>query len=83
MPTNAHVFLTDYLDKVRWYDGDFIEQIEEQYSFEKYDVDVGNFHHLLKSCGYEHLVAHNLLIVIAVMALILLVWLVLAVKDLV
>ena len=83
MPGNVHIFLTDYLDKVRWYDEDFIESIEESYEFKKYDIDVGSFHKLLKVCGYEHLVTRNLLIVFAAMVLILFLWIVMAIKDLI
>ena len=81
MPGNVHIFLTDYLDKVRWYDEDFIETIEESYEFKKYDIDVGSFHKLLKVCGYEHLVTRNLLIVFAAMVLILFIWILMAIKD--
>ena len=49
----------------------------------KYDVDYGNFHHLLKACGYEHLVAHNLMLVFAAVALIAITWILLAFKDLI
>lgn len=82
MPGNVHFFLNDYLDKVRWYDSEFVESVEAKYSLKKYDVDMGSFHHFLKSCGYEHLVAHNLIIVFAALTLICFVWAVVALKDL-
>ena len=81
MPANAHYFLNKYLEKVRWYDEDFIKQIEESFSMKKYDVDIGAFHHLLKSCGYEHIILHNMLLVFAGVCLIGLVWIGLAIKD--
>jgi len=43
---------------------------------------LGAFHELLRECGYEHLLAHNMMLVFAFIALILLTWIFLAIKDL-
>ena len=82
MPGNAHYFLNKYLDYVRWYDKDFIEKVEKKLiSLKKYDVDVGSFSELLKSCGYEHLFAHNMMLIFIGIALIVFVWICFAIKD--
>lgn len=83
MPANAHYFLNKYLEKVRWYDKDFIKQIDESWNLKKYDVDVGAFHHLLKACGYEHIFLHNMFLIFAGMLLIAVFWLAFLVKDLI
>lgn len=83
MPANAHYFLNKYLEKVRWYDEDFIKQVEESFSMKKYDIGTGSFHQLLKACGYEHIFVHNMLLVFAAVCLILFVWICLALKDLI
>ena len=51
-------------------------------TLKKYDVSIGAFHELLKACGYEHLFAHNMVIVLAVIVLIIIMWICLAIKDL-
>lgn len=83
MPANAHYFLNKYLDIVRWYDSDFIKSLEDDFNLKKYDTEVGVFHELLKACGYEHLFMHNMLLVFAAITLIVMVWVGLAVKDLI
>ena len=82
MPGNAHYFLSKYLDIVRWHDQDFVESLDEKFNFKEYDVDVGAFHHLLQSCGYEHLTAQNMILIFAGVSLILLIWLIIGLKDL-
>lgn len=82
MPANAHHFLKGYLDMVRWYDKDFIDDVENSLDSKKYDVEFGSFHELLKACDYEHLISHNMFLIFAGLALICAVWLILAVKDL-
>ena len=57
--------------------------MDKEYSLKQYDVDFGAYHHLLKACGYEHLVAHNLMLVFAGIALIAIVWIIMALKDLI
>ena len=79
MPANAHYFLSKYLDRVRWYDKDFVEG----FGMKEYDIDTGNFHHLLKACGYEHIFVHNMLLVFAAFCLIIIIWIGLAIKDLI
>lgn len=83
MPGNAHYFLNKYLDIVRWYDEDFIDDMEKKLSLKTYDTDVGIFHELLKACGYEHLFAHNMLLVLLAICIICGVWVALAIKDLI
>ena len=83
MPANAHYFLRKYLDILRWYHEDTVEQVEDYFEIKKYDDEVGHFHLLLKACGYEHLLAHNLLLVFLACLLILFVWMCLGVKDLI
>jgi len=46
-------------------------------------VNVGALHELLHASGYEHLTAHNTILVFFGIALILLVWLIFAAKDLI
>ena len=83
MPANAHYFLNKYLEKVRWYDEDFVKWVDDNHSMKKYDIDTGIFHHLLKACGYEHIFIYNMLLVFAAVCLILVVWMGLAIKDLI
>ena len=68
---------------MRWYDADFIESVEKSLTLKKYDTTVGVFNELLKSCGYEHLFAHNMMLVFTGIALIVLIWVCLAIKDLI
>lgn len=83
MPANAHYFLNKYLDIVRWYDSDFVESLEDDFNLKTYDVDEGVFHEFLRACGYEHLFMHNMLLVFVALTLIVIVWVGLAVKDLI
>ena len=83
MPANAHYFLNKYLEKVRWYDEDFVKWVDDNHSMKKYDLDTGIFHNLLKACGYEHIFIYNMLLVFAAICLILFVWAGLAIKDLI
>lgn len=81
MPANAHYFLNKYLDIVRWYDSDFVKNLADDFNLKKYDLQLGSFHELLKSCGYEHLFMHNMLLVFTAIVLIGIVWIGLAIKD--
>ena len=81
MPANSQVFLNKYLNWVRWYDEDFIKDAESKLGSKQYDVDVGDYHELLRAYGYEHLIAHNMMIVLIAIGIILFVWVILAVKD--
>ena len=81
MPGNAHQFLNDYLDIVRWYDADFIKSIQKDWGLKTYDIDVGAMHQLLKSCGYEHLFVQNMLLIVLAMVILGAIWLGLAIKD--
>ena len=83
MPSNAHWFLNEYLNMVRWYDEDFIKNADEKYEFNKYDISEGHNHELLRACNYEHLFIHNMYIVFIGISIICVMWGILAIKDLV
>lgn len=81
MPGNAHYFLNKYLDLVRWHNSDLQLWFDSNFNFKKYALDEGLYHKFLQACGYEHLYAQNLILVIAAVLLITLVWIIIQVKD--
>ena len=51
--------------------------------FKEYDLDYGNYNSMLLMSNYKHLIGHNLIIIISVLALLVVVWFVLALRDLI
>ena len=82
IPANAHYFLKQYLDWLRWYDSDFWTHMQERYDFKRYQMDFGAYHYMLKACDYDHLFAQNMVIVIIVFLTALTVMLICSVRDL-
>jgi len=84
MPVNAHYFLSSWNDWMRWYDSDFWQFfVNDVHAFKEYDIDTGDYHPMLLMSNYKHLFGHNLIIVTAVMALMGVILLGLAIRDLI
>ena len=83
MPVNAHYFLSTWNDWIRWYDNNVWDSASMVVDFKEYDLDYGSYNSMLQMSNYKHLIGHNLIIIISVLALLVVVWFVLALKDLI
>ena len=83
MPVNAHYFLSTWNDWIRWYDNNVWDSASMVVDFKEYDLDYGSYNSMLQMSNYKHLIGHNLIIIISVLALLIVVWFVLALRDLI
>ena len=82
MPANTHYFLEYYLSWLRWYSKDFEDKLKETFDYKSYNLDFGAYHMLLQDCGFNHLLASNMVIILIVLLILLLVWAIIAIVDL-
>jgi len=83
MPVNAQYFLSTWNDWIRWYDNNVWDSASIVVDFKEYDLDYGNYNSMLLMSNYKHLIGHNMIIIMSVLSLLIVVWFVLAIRDLI
>ena len=81
MPSNAHYFLTKYLDILRLNIGSVNQKMESKFNLERFDSEDDFYNKILFDCGYSHLYVHNLAIVIILGLVLAAIWCLCALKD--
>ena len=74
MPANAHYSLAKYLNIVRLYPAPIISELRSAFSLEGSAGLGGLYNVYMQACSYDNLYIQNLVVVIAIAAVLLIVW---------